>query len=87
MFVKNNKCTNLQKQFKIFCFIISVSNVSPKNIVVLRNSWTTIMVSWTNITQAEARSFIKNYTILYYPSTGSVKRQLTNAMTKTVEVT
>ena len=43
-----------------------------------------MMVSWTKLTLAEARGFIKNYTILYYPSMGSRKRQSSNAMSTTV---
>ena len=41
-------------------------------------------VSWTKLTLIEARGFISNYTIAYYPTSMSRKRQQSNSMYKVV---
>ena len=41
-------------------------------------------VSWTTLTLAEARGFILNFTIVYYPSSGNRKRQQLSTMSVTV---
>ena len=41
-------------------------------------------VSWTKLTLIEARGFINNYTIAYYPTSMSRKHQQSNSMFKVV---
>ena len=41
-------------------------------------------ISWTKLTLIEARGFISNYTIAYYPTSMSRKHQQSNSMYKVV---
>ena len=66
----------------VYKFIL-VPSVSPK-VTAKRVSGTTMMVSWTKLTLAEAQGFILNYTIKYYPSSGNRKRPQFNTISVTV---
>ena len=63
--------------------IILAPSVSPQ-VTVKRLSGTNMTVSWTKLTLAEARGFILNFTIVYYPSSGNRKWQQLNTMSVTV---
>ena len=52
--------------------------------MISRTSGTTTTVSWTKLTLIEGRGFISNYTIAYYPTSMSRKRQQSNSMYKVV---
>lgn len=53
--------------------------------MIMRTSKTVGSLSWTKLSLAEARGFIRNYTIVYYPSSETKKRQQSNDMTKIVQ--
>lgn len=42
---------------------------------VTRTSGEVMVVSWTPLTYVEARGFISNYTVIYFPQAGVNKRQ------------
>ncbi len=44
-----------------------------------------ITLSWSHLTLTEARGFVRNYTIIYYPALESRKRQQPNMMSITVD--
>ena len=48
-------------------FILAVPNISPQNVAGVRTSETSMTILWIKLTLVEARGYILNYTIAYYP--------------------
>ena len=48
-------------------FIFVVPNISPQNVAGVRTSETSMTIFWIKLTLVEARGYILNYTLVYYP--------------------
>ncbi len=58
--------------------------ISP-SLQIQRTTPSVITLSWSPLTIIEARGFVRNYTIIYYPALESRKRQQPNMMSIAVD--
>ena len=54
--------------------VVLEPHISP-SLQIQRTSPSVITVSWSPLTLTEARGFVRNYTIIYYPALATRKRQ------------
>ena len=79
-----NCSITLCKNMLLFCCCFLVPQISP-SLQIQRTSPSVITLSWSPLTLTEARGFVRNYTIIYYPALETRKRQQPNMVSITVD--
>ena len=66
MIIKLNLCHDAKGFINVICIFV-VPNISPQNVVGVRTLETSMTILWNKLALVEARGYILNYTIVYYP--------------------